>query len=136
MFLRRVPLFLVTLFLALVLDFIWVGMFAKEFYQQEIGFLLASSVYWPAALLFYIFYSIALIIFVLEPALRTRSVKRALVLGALFGFTAYMTYDLTSLATTRDWSFAVTVVDIAWGTVMTALVSISAYLIGSKLLKV
>ncbi len=132
---RHLQLFAVALPVALLLDFVWIGLFAQEFYQQEIGFLLANSVNWTAALLFYVFYIIALIIFVLEPALKANSMKKALLLGALLGFTAYMTYDLTSLATTRDWSLAVTIVDIAWGTVMATIVSTFTYWVGKKFLK-
>lgn len=135
MSLRHLQLFAVALPAALVLDFAWIAIFAQQFYQQEIGYLLATDVNWTAALLFYVFYIIALIVFVLVPAFKANSMRKALVLGAFLGFTAYMTYDLTSLATTRDWTLAVTIVDIAWGTVMSAAVAVFTYWVGKKFLK-
>ncbi len=106
-----------------------------EFYRSMLGTFLADSVNWPAAILFYVFFVIALIIFVLEPALKARSLQKSLVLGALFGFAAYMTYDLTNLATTRDWPLLITVVDIVWGTILTAVVSAGTYWIATKVYK-
>ncbi len=135
MSLRHLQLFAVALPAALVLDFAWIAIFAQQFYQQEIGYLLATDVNWTAALLFYVFYIIALIVFVLVPAFTANSMRKAFVLGASLGFTAYMTYDLTSLATTRDWTLAVTIVDIAWGTVMSAAVAAFTYWVGKKFLK-
>lgn len=106
-----------------------------NFYRSELGSLLATDVIWPAAILFYIFFVIALTVFVLQPALQAKSLKKALVLGALFGFATYMTYDLTNLATTRDWSVIVAVVDLAWGTVLTSVVAASTYLIATRVYK-
>jgi len=106
-----------------------------EFYRSMLGSFLAESVNWPPAIAFYIFFIIGLIIFVLEPSLKARSLQKSLVLGALFGFSLYMTYDLTNLATTRDWSLLITVVDVVWGTILTAVVSVATYWIATKFYK-
>lgn len=131
---RPLKLFLTTLPLLIVLDFLWL-MVADDFYNAFIGYLLVDRVFWPAAFLFYVLFALALIIFVLEPALKARSLKKALVLGAFLGFTAYMTYDLTNLATVRDWPLFLSLIDIAWGTLASLVVSGAAYLIALKYLK-
>ena len=132
---RYVKLYFTALPIVFVLDIIWIGGFAMEFYRSMLGMLIADSVNWPAAIAFYIFFIIGLIIFVLEPALKARSLQKSFVLGALFGFSLYMTYDLTNLATTRDWSLLITVVDIVWGTILTAVVSVATYWIATKVYK-
>ena len=102
------------------------------------GAVLAAEEVPPAnvyAFAFYIFYALALTVLVLKPALQASSLKKALYLGAVFGFAAYMTYDLTNLATTRDWTLSVTIVDLLWGTFLTTLVSGFTYFISKKYLK-
>lgn len=130
---KNFVLFAVTFVTLIVIDIVWIGVIAMPFYRQELGNLLADTINWPAALLFYAFYAIALLVFVIKPALTNASLKHALVYGAMLGFTAYMTYDLTNLATTRDWPLSITIVDLLWGTVFTAGVSSAVYLIGRKL---
>lgn len=132
---RYLKLLLTALPLLIILDVLWIGILADAFYQSQIGFLLTDQVIWPAALLFYILYVLALIVFVLDPALKTRSFKKALTLGAFLGFTAYMTYDFTNLATIQGWPLFLSVVDIAWGTVATLVVSAATYTIAQKYLK-
>lgn len=132
---RYLKLLLTALPLLIILDVLWIGILADAFYQAEIGFLLTDQVFWPAAFLFYVLYVGALIVFVLDPALKARSFKKALTLGALLGFTAYMTYDLTNLATIGGWPLSLSVVDIAWGTVASLIVSGATYSIAQKYLK-
>lgn len=129
---RYAKLFFTAFPLIIALDVLWIGGFALAFYRSQLGSVLADGVAWPAALAFYVFFVIALIVFVLEPALQAKSLKKAVVLGALLGFTAYMTYDLTNLATSNGWSVLVAVVDIAWGTVLTAIASAITFLIATK----
>ncbi len=132
---RYAKLFITALTFVLVLDALWIGGVAADFYRQELGSILADTVYWPAALLFYVFFVIALLVFVIVPALTAKSFKKALLLGALFGFATYMTYDLTSLATIRDWTLTVTIVDILWGTIATSVVSIATHLVAVRVYK-
>ncbi len=73
-----------------------------------------SQINWGAAFLFYVIFIVSLIIFVISPALSEGSWKKALSLGALFGFVTYATYDLTNLATIRDWPLSVTAIDLMW----------------------
>lgn len=132
---RYAKLFLTALPIAIALDAIWILGFALEFYRSQLGSVLADGVIWPAALAFYVFFIIALIVFVLEPALKVKSLKKAVLLGALLGFTAYMTYDLTNLATSTGWTVLVAVIDIVWGTLFTAAVSGLTYIVATRVYK-
>lgn len=84
------------------------------------------------ALIFYLLFIIGLVLFVIEPSLVKNSIAAAILMGALFGLVTYATYDLTNLATIRDWPLIVTVVDLIWGTVLSALVSGVVFFIVSK----
>ncbi|SFH56147.1 Uncharacterized membrane protein [Tindallia magadiensis] len=110
-------------------DLLWLGLIAKPFYQKQIGFLLSSRVNWPAAVIFYLLYIGGMVYFVLRPALQQDSWVVALYTGALFGFITYATYDLTNLATIKNWPLLVTIVDLLWGTFLGASVSTATFLI-------
>lgn len=112
--------YLITAFLFLGLDFVWLSVVAKSFYFDRLqGHLLAQPKLGAAAG-FYAVYVIGVIIFAVAPAMRDQSVGTALLYGALFGFFAYATYDMTNYATLKDWPVSIVLVDIAWGTVLTA----------------
>ncbi|ODR93636.1 hypothetical protein AUC70_12410 [Methyloceanibacter stevinii] len=111
----------------LVLDFIWLGYVAKPLYQQEIGPLLLEKFNVAAAVGFYLVFIAGVVIFAVAPALQGGTWRTALLYGALFGFFAYATYDMTNLATLQGWSPTVTVVDIAWGTFLTGTAAVAGY---------
>jgi uncharacterized membrane protein len=115
------------------LDMVWLGVAAKNFYTKQIGFLMTPKVNWAAAILFYLLFLAGLVVFVIAPAVERDSWARALLLGALFGLITYATYDLTNLATLKDWPLALTVVDLTWGTLLAGSVSAGTYLIARKL---
>jgi uncharacterized membrane protein len=108
-----------------VIDMIWLGLVASSFYKNQLGDLMQIS--WVPAVAFYLVYLIGLIFFVVYPSVGAGSWKMALVYGALFGFFTYATYDMTNLATLKDWPIAVVVVDIAWGTVLGSAVAVATY---------
>ena len=112
----------------LVLDIIWLGFVAKNLYQREIGHLLLEDFNMVAAFAFYLMFIAGVVIFAVAPALQAGSWKTALLLGALFGFFTYATYDLTNLATLKGWSTTMTVVDIAWGAVLTSVSAVIGYI--------
>ena len=114
------------------LDFLWLGTVANSFYRGQLGPLMAEQVNIPVAALFYALYVVGLVIFAVAPALAAGSWKTALMYGALFGFFAYATYDLTNLATLRDWPAALSVVDLIWGTVLSGTSATLGYLITRK----
>ncbi|MGQ0673584.1 MAG: DUF2177 family protein [Hyphomicrobium sp.] len=105
----------------LVLDMLWLGVVANAFYKAELGPLMAEHVNIPAAVAFYALYLVGLMIFAVSPALDDGGgVARAALLGALFGFFAYATYDLTNLATLKGFGLKLALVDMAWGTFASA----------------
>ncbi len=110
------------------LDLVWLGVVAKGFYARHMGTLLRPEVRWGPALLFYLLYVVAVVVFVVMPAAERRSFARAIGMGAFFGLAAYATYDLTSLALIRDFPLIVVIVDLAWGLVITAAAASAGYL--------
>ena len=135
-FKQLVFLYFITLATFFVIDMIWLGLVAKGFYRRYLGPLMTSKVNWTAAILFYLLFIVGLIAFVVRPALLAGNPIHALLYGALFGLICYATYDLTNLATLKDWPFVVTVVDLIWGTVLGGTVSLIGTLLGRSLLKI
>lgn len=125
-------LYLVALPVFFVIDMIWLSLVAKNFYASQIGFLLKSNVNWLAAICFYLLFIAGLVVFVITPAREKNSLSYAILFGGLFGLITYATYDLTNLATLKNWPLVVTVVDLVWGTVLAASVSSISYLIANK----
>ncbi len=128
-----IQLYLISLPVFLAIDMVWLIFVAKSFYAQQIGFLLKTNVNWPAAIIFYLLFIVGLVVFVIIPALEKNSWSYALFFGALFGLVTYATYDLTNLATMKNWPVLITVVDLAWGMTVAASVSIITYFIATKL---
>lgn len=112
-------------------DFLWLGVIARSFYKDQLGPLLSAHPSMPVAALFYGLYLVGVVLFGVAPGLRADSLTTALAFGAAFGFFAYATYDLTNLATLRDWPAALTFVDLAWGTVVTGAAASCGYLAGA-----
>ena len=119
--------YVATLLTFCIVDFIWLGAIAKGFYQSRIGGLLLAQPNWGAAVLFYLLFAAGMQIFCVAPAFGVGSIGKAALFGALFGFFCYMTYDLSNLATLKDWSVALAVVDIVWGTFVGAVASTTGY---------
>jgi uncharacterized membrane protein len=134
-FRQTVILYLITLAVFFAVDMIWLGVVAKGFYRKHLGYLMGPKVNWAAALLFYLVFIAGLLIFVIRPALAQGEPFKALLMGALFGLISYATYDLSNLATLKDWPMVVTVVDLVWGTTLGGLVSLAGALLGRWLLK-
>jgi uncharacterized membrane protein len=126
-------LYLLTIPLFFAIDMVWLGFVARNFYKTQLHHLLSPEVRWPAAILFYFVYIVGILFFAVRPGLEASSLARTCLFGALFGFFTYATYDLTNLATLRDWPIAVVLVDIAWGSLLCTLVGGGSYLIGSWL---
>jgi uncharacterized membrane protein len=127
-------IFMIALPVFLALDMVWLGVIAKSFYAQQIGYLMKQPPNWPVALAFYALFVAGLVYFVVVPAFAVGAWKDALFRGAFFGMVAYSTYDLTNLATVNRWPVLLTVVDIMWGTVLSASVAVISYWISIRLL--
>lgn len=128
-----IKLYAIALPVFFVIDMIWLGLVAKNFYRGQIGMLMKSDINWTAAIIFYLLFIVGLVFFVITPAVEKGSWTVALFTGALFGFITYATYDLTNLSILKDWPLLVTVVDLAWGAVLPASVSTITYLIAGKI---
>ena len=111
--------YLATLIVLAVLDFLWLGVIAKNFYREGIGHLMAPEPNWGAAAAFYLLYPVGIVIFAVLAS--EGEWLKALTLGALFGLFCYGTYDLSNMAVLKDWPLQVTAVDIAWGVVVSAI---------------
>ena len=128
-----VKLYAIALPVFIVIDMVWLTLVAKKFYRDQIGFLMKGDVNWTAAIVFYLLFIAGLVVFVITPAIEKNSWLHALLFGALFGVIAYATYDLTNLATLKDWPLLVTIVDLTWGAVLAASVSTATYFIARKI---
>jgi uncharacterized membrane protein len=114
-----------------VLDFVWLGLIAKNLYYNEMGDILLKKPNMVPAVMFYSIYVVGALTLVVMPALQVMSFSYALGYGAMLGFVAYATYDLTNLATLRGFSQKIVVVDLLWGAFMTAVVCAGSYLAAS-----
>jgi uncharacterized membrane protein len=126
-------LYAIALPVFFAIDMIWLGLVAKNFYRAQIGSLMKTDINWAAAMIFYLIFIAGLVAFVIAPAVAKNSWSQALLLGAFFGLVCYATYDLTNLAIAKDWPLLVTIIDLAWGAVLAASVSIITYFIASKI---
>jgi uncharacterized membrane protein len=123
---RYVALYLVTLFVIVPIDFLFLGVIAKGFFTSQVGHLLGEIKLVPAVL-FYLAYVAGILIFVSGGGGATW--QSTLLYGALFGFFCYATFELTSMSMLKNWSWAVVVVDIAWGSFVTAVSATAGLLV-------
>ena len=127
---RYLKLYLVSLAAFFAIDMVWLGLVARSFYQQYLGFLMSPSPNWFVAIIFYLLFVAGILVFVVLPGLGANSLKTTLVRAAMFGLITYATYDLTNLATLRDWPALLSIVDMFWGTVLSVLVSYISFMVG------
>ncbi len=124
---RYLIAYAVTAVVFLAVDYIWLSR-AMGFYRNSLGDLLAEKPNLFAAAAFYSIYFVGIIVFAVMPAARNGGWVSASLLGGLLGLVAYATYDLTNLATLNRWPFVVAVVDMVWGTFITALASLAGFI--------
>jgi uncharacterized membrane protein len=133
-FIFYLKLYALTVPIFFVIDILWLGVLARGFYRRNLGFILSSEVNWAAAVIFYLLYIAGILFFAVRPALISNSWGQAALLGALFGFFTYATYDLTNMATIKDWPIIIVLVDIAWGVCLCTLVSLASLAIARWLI--
>jgi len=131
---RYLKLYFVSLAAFFVIDMAWLGLAARSFYQQHLGFLISPSPNWFVAILFYLLFNVGLLFFVIVPGLKDNSLKTTLLKAALFGLITYATYDLTNLATLKDWPVLLSMVDMAWGTFLSVSVSYISFMAGKRII--
>ena len=130
----HIKLYLLTVPIFFLIDIAWLGYLGRGFYKKQIGFILSDQVNWAAAIAFYLIYIVGILVVAVLPALEQGSFRRAVVWGALFGFSTYATYDLTNMATIKGWPLAMVVVDILWGTLLCTLVAGGSFYAGRWLI--
>ncbi|HEY1837394.1 MAG: DUF2177 family protein [Rhizomicrobium sp.] len=123
--------YLAVLFTLLAGDAAWLSYFAPAVFRPTLGDILLAHPRWAAAIVFYLLYSAGILAFPVALAARQSSWLLAIAYGAAFGFLAYMTYDLTNLATIKVWNISLAMTDIGWGTVLTC----AATLVGFEVIK-
>lgn len=121
--------YFITLVVFLAIDMVWLTVIAKNLYAEHLGYLMAPKANLLAAFIFYLLFILGLMYFVLNPALLSGSWKAALFSGLFFGLVTYATYDLTNLATIKDWPILITGIDLVWGSAVSGLTSVLSYLI-------
>jgi uncharacterized membrane protein len=114
-------------------DFVWLGYIARDFYKSQIGPLIADPMNLPAAAAFYVIYVLGLVVFAVQPALAAGSPMKGLMLGAMIGFFCYATYDLTNLATLKGWSLPLSLVDMAWGALLSGVAAAAGTWIAGRM---
>ncbi len=117
------------------LDLLWLGIVARDFYRSALGSLLLERPNMVAAAVFYSMYVVGIVIFAVAPAMAAESWVKAAALGALFGFFAYATYDMTNFVTLKNWPLSVVLVDITWGTILTGTSAAIGYAVTSWILR-
>lgn len=116
-----------TAFVFLVIDAIWLGLIAASFYRRELGELMLDQPKLNIAALFYVGYTFAVVLLAAAPAAKSGSLSQALIYGAVLGLAAYGTYDITNFATLKNWPGTMVLVDMVWGTVLTATAAAAGY---------
>ena len=126
-----IKLFLASFVTFLLLDAIWLGLIAKTFYAKNLALYLTNNVIWSSALIFYVVFNIGLLVFVVLPSIEKNSYTTLVIYSLLYGLVTFATYDLTNLATIKDWPLIVSIVDMFYG-MFVALASASAAFYANK----
>jgi uncharacterized membrane protein len=127
---KMLIVYVVTLVLFTGVDFVWLGIMGNAFYRPSLGDMAAPGFRAAPAVVFYLLFAFGVVVFVVRPALAVESLAAAAGYGALFGLVGYGVYDLTNQATLKTWPLALTLVDMAWGTLLTGLAASAAYAAG------
>lgn len=127
MILKYIYTFLLSLPVIILFDLLWLGVFAKDFYYKLMSPVLTIKFYWPAVIAFYFLYIIGIFFFAVLPGTQAASLQKTLLYAAAFGFFCYMTYDMTNLATVKDWPIKLVFIDIIWGTILSTFIAFVAY---------
>jgi uncharacterized membrane protein len=131
----RLKLYFLTLITFLAIDSLWLGLVAPKFYESQIGYMMTDNPNFLAAGVFYLLFIFGILVFVIEPGVYGDSLLQAVSRGALFGLVTYATYDLTNLATLEGWPILVAVVDLTWGTILSATVTLVSVWVGKRFIK-
>ncbi|MFA7560864.1 MAG: DUF2177 family protein [Candidatus Izemoplasmatales bacterium] len=121
-------MYIVAFVIFIAIDALWLGLIAPKFYKAQIGHLMAEKPNFIAAGIFYLLF-IAGLVFFIKDAVAANDIGKVVLIAAFFGFMTYATYDLTNLATLKDWPITVTIIDLIWGTFLSSSISLLTVLI-------
>ena len=124
-----IKMYIIAFFVFLIIDAVWLGIISKNLYKKELGHLMSKKPNFIAAGLFYLLFLVGLVYFVINPSIINNDLPKLFISSALFGLITYATYDLTNLATLKDWPLKITIIDLIWGTTLSILVSYLTYLL-------
>lgn len=127
---KLVGVYLVCTAVFFAVDFVWLSTATSRIYKPMLGDLLAEQPRLGVAAVFYLLYVVGVVALAVVPGLQEGNLVAALWRGALFGFLAYATYDLTNLATIRDWPWQISAIDLVWGTTLNSIVAAAGYVAG------
>jgi uncharacterized membrane protein len=116
-----------TLLVLVFLDAVWLTTTAVHLYRSTVPDLLRPEPNLPAAAAFYLVYAAGIVALCVRPDRDAGSLFGAARLGAILGFTAYATFALTNLSVMRGWTPSLALIDMSWGTVLTAISAAAAY---------
>ncbi|MCK5811325.1 MAG: DUF2177 family protein [Clostridiales bacterium] len=126
---KWIVIFLVTFIIFMIIDFLWLSIFAKKFYHKHLGYIMAKKQNMLATVIFYVVFIIGLVFFVINPAINKHSVVYAIFVGSFYGVVTYGTYNLTNFATIKNWPISITIIDLIWGGFLCGLISLTSYLL-------
>jgi uncharacterized membrane protein len=126
-------LYLASLVVFFAVDMVWLGLVASSFYKKHLGYLMAPTINWYAAIIFYLLFILGILVFVILPGIKENSLQNTILRAVLFGLITYATYDLTNLSTIKDWPLTVTLVDLVWGMVLSTIVSVAGFYVAKWL---
>lgn len=116
----------VALAVLVIGDVVWLSWFGQAVFKPTLGSVMRENVLWTPVVLFYVLYAVGVVVFAVDPALRSKSLATAAGLGLLFGFMAYMTYDMTNMATLKVWTVKLFAMDVAWGSFVSGLAAFAS----------
>ncbi len=119
--------YLLTFLVFLGIDLFWLTILSKNFYAKYLGFLMAEKANLLPAFLFYLLFVAGIMYFVIFPAIKSGSLLKAILGGVFFGLVTYATYDLTNLATIKNWPLRITIIDLLWGMLVSTIVSMVGF---------
>lgn len=124
-----IKMYIIAFIVFLIIDAIWLGIISKNLYKKELGHLMSKKPNFIAAGLFYLLFLVGLVYFVINPCIINNDLPKLFISSGLFGLITYATYDLTNLATLKDWPLKITIIDLIWGTTLSILVSYLTFIL-------
>jgi uncharacterized membrane protein len=129
---KILALYPISFIIFLGVDMLWLGVIAKNMYAKYLGKFISNEVNWTAAIVFYLLFVAGVMIFAIIPGITDNSLKQLIIKAALFGLFTYATYELTNMATIKNWPLNIVIIDIIWGMALSTIVAVVTYFVYQK----